>query len=93
MPGFTHLQTAQPVLVSHWIMAYFWMLKRDYERLQGYIDRLCECPLGAAALAGTDFPIDRGQPRNSWVLRNPPKIVLIQWPIVTIALNWLPSQR
>ena len=59
MPGFTHLQTAQPVLVSHWIMAYFWMFKRDYERLQGYIDRLCECPLGAAALAGTDFPIDR----------------------------------
>ncbi len=59
MPGFTHLQTAQPVLVSHWIMAYFWMLKRDYERLQGYIDRLCECPLGAAALAGTDFSIDR----------------------------------
>ena len=59
MPGFTHLQTAQPVLVSHWIMAYFWMLKRDYDRLQGYIDRLCECPLGAAALAGTDFPIDR----------------------------------
>lgn len=59
MPGFTHLQTAQPVLVSHWIMAYFWMLKRDYDRLQNFIDRLCECPLGAAALAGTDFPIDR----------------------------------
>lgn len=59
MPGFTHLQTAQPVLVSHWIMAYFWMLKRDFKRLQGYIDLLCECPLGAAALAGTDFPIDR----------------------------------
>ena len=59
MPGFTHLQTAQPVLVSHWIMAYFWMLKRDYDRLQSFIDRLCECPLGAAALAGTDFPIDR----------------------------------
>ena len=59
MPGFTHLQTAQPVLVSHWIMAYFWMLKRDYDRLQSFIGRLCECPLGAAALAGTDFPIDR----------------------------------
>lgn len=59
MPGFTHLQTAQPVLVSHWIMAYFWMLKRDYDRLQGFLDHLCECPLGAAALAGTDFPIDR----------------------------------
>lgn len=59
MPGFTHLQVAQPVLVSHWIMAYFWMLKRDYERLQSYLDRMVECPLGAAALAGTDFPIDR----------------------------------
>lgn len=59
MPGFTHLQAAQPVMVSHWIMAYFWMLKRDYDRLQGFIDRLSECPLGAAALAGTDFPIDR----------------------------------
>lgn len=59
MPGFTHLQVAQPILVSHWIMAYFWMLKRDYDRLQSFIDRLNECPLGAAALAGTDFPIDR----------------------------------
>lgn len=59
MPGFTHLQVAQPVLVSHWIMAYFWMLKRDWERLQSFRDRLIECPLGAAALAGTDFPIDR----------------------------------
>ena len=59
MPGFTHLQVAQPVMVSHWIMAYFWMLKRDYDRLQGFLDRLVECPLGAAALAGTDFPIDR----------------------------------
>lgn len=59
MPGFTHLQVAQPVLVSHWIMAYFWMLKRDFDRLQSFLDRLIECPLGAAALAGTDFPIDR----------------------------------
>lgn len=59
MPGFTHLQVAQPILVSHWIMAYFWMLKRDYDRLQSFIERLNECPLGAAALAGTDFPIDR----------------------------------
>lgn len=59
MPGYTHLQAAQPVLVSHWIMAYFWMLKRDWDRLEDYAKRLCECPLGAAALAGTDFPIDR----------------------------------
>ena len=66
MPGFTHLQVAQPVLASHWLMAYFWMLKRDYARLQGFLDRLVECPLGAAALAGTDFPIDRWSTANSW---------------------------
>lgn len=58
-PGFTHLQVAQPVLTSHWLMAYFWMFKRDFDRLQSFLDRLVECPLGAAALAGTDFPIDR----------------------------------
>ena len=40
-------------------MAYFWMFKRDFDRLQSFLDRLVECPLGAAALAGTDFPIDR----------------------------------
>lgn len=71
MPGFTHLQTAQPVLVSHWIMAYFWMLKLDYNRLQGFIDRLCECPLGAAALAGTDFPIDRWSTANQLGFKKP----------------------
>lgn len=59
MPGFTHLQVAQPILAAHWLMAYFWMLKRDYDRLQAFLDRFVECPLGAAALAGTDFPIDR----------------------------------
>ena len=59
MPGFTHLQVAQPVLGAHWIMAYFWMLKRDYDRLSSFLERLDECPLGAAALAGTGFPIDR----------------------------------
>ncbi len=59
MPGYTHLQTAQPILFAHWIMAYFQMLQRDYERMQFVWDHTHLCPLGSAALAGTDFNIDR----------------------------------
>ncbi|RAX56625.1 argininosuccinate lyase [Helicobacter monodelphidis] len=59
MPGYTHLQIGQPILFSHWIMAYFWMLKRDFSRFEDLYHRLNECPLGAAALAGTTFNIDR----------------------------------
>jgi len=59
MPGYTHLQTGQPILLSHWIMAYFWMLRRDFTRFEDLYKRMDECPLGAAALAGTTFPIDR----------------------------------
>lgn len=59
MPGFTHLQIAQPVLFSHHMMAYFEMLKRDVSRLCDLKKRMNECPLGACALAGTSFPIDR----------------------------------
>lgn len=59
MPGYTHLQTGQPILLSHWIMAYFWMLRRDYTRFEDLYRRMDECPLGSAALAGTTFPIDR----------------------------------
>ncbi|MCR6594815.1 argininosuccinate lyase [Campylobacter insulaenigrae] len=59
MPGYTHLQTAQPILFSHWIMAYFWMLSRDYSRFVNLYERMEECPLGAAALGGTTFDIDR----------------------------------
>ncbi len=59
MPGYTHLQTAQPVLFSHWIMAYFQMLRRDYGRFADLSARMNYCPLGAGALAGTTFPIDR----------------------------------
>ena len=59
MPGYTHLQTAQPVLSSHWIMSYFWMLERDFTRFRDLRKRMNRCPLGAAALAGTTFPIDR----------------------------------
>ncbi len=59
MPGFTHLQIAQPVTFGHHLLAYGEMLARDYGRLQDCQKRLNECPLGAAALAGTSYPIDR----------------------------------
>ena len=59
MPGFTHLQTAQPVTFGHHLLAYVEMLSRDRGRLADCRARLNECPLGAAALAGTSFPIDR----------------------------------
>src|SRR5262249_20550481 len=59
MPGFTHLQTAQPVTLGHHLLAYVEMFGRDRGRLADARRRLNECPLGAAALAGTSFPIDR----------------------------------
>ena len=59
MPGFTHLQTAQPVTWGHHMLAYVEMLARDRSRFQDARKRMNECPLGAAALAGTSFPIDR----------------------------------
>ncbi len=61
MPGFTHLQTAQPVTFGHHLLAYVEMLSRDYGRFGDARVRLNESPLGAAALAGTSFPIDRQQ--------------------------------
>ncbi|HEX5455348.1 MAG TPA: argininosuccinate lyase [Stellaceae bacterium] len=60
MPGFTHLQIAQPVSFGHHLLAYVEMLGRDRSRFDDCRRRLNECPLGAAALAGTAFPIDRG---------------------------------
>ncbi|GAB2196924.1 argininosuccinate lyase [Sessilibacter sp. MAH4] len=59
MPGFTHLQTAQPVTFGHHLLAWFEMLKRDADRLTDCRKRLNQSPLGAAALAGTSYPIDR----------------------------------
>jgi argininosuccinate lyase len=59
MPGFTHLQPAQPVTFGHHLLAYVEMLARDRGRFADARERLNECPLGAAALAGTSFPIDR----------------------------------
>jgi len=59
MPGFTHLQTAQPITFGHHVLAWNEMLERDYSRLQDCRKRLNQSPLGAAALAGTTYPIDR----------------------------------
>lgn len=59
MPGYTHLQHAQPLLFSHHLMAYFFMFERDKGRMQDLYKRIDVLPLGSAALAGTSFPIDR----------------------------------
>lgn len=59
MPGYTHLQRAQPILFAHHLLAYFWMLERDKERLKDSLKRINWLPLGAGALAGTTFPINR----------------------------------
>lgn len=59
MPGFTHLQKAQPVTLSHHFSAYFEMFKRDNDRLSDIYKRMNYCPLGAGALAGTTYPLDR----------------------------------
>ena len=59
LPGYTHLQRAQPILLSHHLMAYFEMFSRDLERLENCLQRTNVMPLGCAALAGTTYPIDR----------------------------------
>ncbi len=59
LPGYTHLQRAQPVTFAHWCLAYVEMFERDYSRLHDAIERLDTCPLGSGALAGTAYPIDR----------------------------------
>jgi len=59
MPGYTHLQIAQPVLYSHHMLAYYWMFKRDEERFKDTLKRVNVSPLGSAALAGTSYPLDR----------------------------------
>ncbi len=58
-PGFTHLQHAQPILLAHYYLAYYQMFERDYQRFSETLQRINVLPLGAGALAGTNFPIDR----------------------------------
>ena len=71
MPGFTHLQSAQPVTLGHHLMAYYEMVRRDRSRFADARVRLDECPLGAAALAGTGFPIDRHATAAALVFAKP----------------------
>ena len=71
MPGFTHLQTAQPVTFGHHCLAYVEMFARDLSRVRDAIQRMDESPLGAAALAGTGFPIDRHQTAKALGFREP----------------------
>lgn len=59
LPGYTHLQRAQPVTFAHWCLAYVEMFERDYSRLEDALQRLDTCPLGSGALAGTAYPMDR----------------------------------
>jgi argininosuccinate lyase len=59
MPGYTHLQRAQPILLSHWWLSHFWPMQRDRERLWDLRERVSILPLGCGALAGTPFPVDR----------------------------------
>jgi len=59
MPGYTHMQQAQPILFSHWLMSFYWKLQRDRERLSEVMRRTSSMPLGAGALAGNPFGIDR----------------------------------
>jgi argininosuccinate lyase len=59
LPGYTHLQRAQPILFSHWWLGHFWPLQRDRQRLRDLVKRTSVMPLGSAALAGTPYPIDR----------------------------------
>jgi argininosuccinate lyase len=71
MPGFTHMQTAQPVTLGHHFMAYVEMFSRDRSRFQDAIKRMDESPLGSAALAGTGFPIDRHMTAKALGFREP----------------------
>ena len=61
LPGYTHMQPAQPISVAHWLMSFFWMLERDQHRLRVARERMAECPLGSGALAGNPFPVNRRQ--------------------------------
>lgn len=71
MPGFTHLQPAQPVTFGHYMMAYVEMFGRDLSRMRDAVERMNESPLGAAALAGTSFPIDRFMTAEALGFREP----------------------
>ena len=90
MPGFTHLQTAQPVTFGHHLLAYVEMLARDRGRFADARRRLNECPLGSAALAGTSFPIDRAMTAASLASTTPPPTRSTPSPTATSPSNSSP---
>ena len=68
MPGFTHLQNAQPVLFSHYLLSFFEMLQRDKRRVKNLQEALIDCPLGSALVGTNFFEIDRFDlAKKSWV--------------------------
>lgn len=71
LPGYTHLQRAQPITFGHWCLCYVEMLERDLTRLQDAINRMDTCPLGSGALAGTAYPIDRAELAQKLGFRGP----------------------
>lgn len=91
MPGYTHLQPAQPVRFAHWLLSFFWMLDRDHQRLQDLLARVGQSPLGAAALAGNVYGIDRewlaGELGMLGVLENSMDAVAAR-DILVEALSW-----
>ena len=72
MPGFTHLQKAQPVTLAHHLGAYYEMFRRDRSRLSDIRRRMNYCPLGSGALAGTTYPLDRDYTASLLALTAPP---------------------
>jgi argininosuccinate lyase len=89
MPGFTHLQVAQPVTLGHHLLAYHEMLRRDASRFLDAARRMNECPLGAAALAGTSFPIDREETARALGFDRPTANSLDSVSDRDFALDWL----
>ena len=83
MPGFTHLQVAQPVTLGHHLMAYYEMLRRDVSRFGDARTRMNESPLGAAALAGTGFPIDRERTADALGFDRRPRTASTAFPTAT----------
>lgn len=88
IPGYTHLQRAQPVSFAHHLMAYFWMLERDFGRFEDSLKRVNVSPLGAGALAGMRFPLTVRILRSFWALIAFMKIVWMLSAIVISLLNF-----
>ena len=91
MPGFTHLQTAQPVTLGHHLLAYYEMAARDRSRFADAHARMSQCPLGAAALAGTGFPIDRHATARALGFAGPTANSLVSVSDRDFALDYLTS--